>query len=62
MMGWRGIEHTPIDRRCPLWETQGIEKPDWRRATGEHDAARRLALAKNRLGSMLFMRMLRGDG
>ena len=45
MMGWRGCEHTPIDRRCPLWETQGIEKPDWRAPAHSPDARTRLAWA-----------------
>lgn len=40
MMGWRGCEHTPVDRRCPLWETLGPEKTDWRGATGETPDAR----------------------
>ena len=46
MMGWRGCESTPVDRRCPLWETAPLEKADWRGATGETpDARMRLANA-----------------
>lgn len=29
MMGWRGCEHTPVDRRCPFWDTEGPKRRSW---------------------------------
>ena len=30
MMGWRGLEHTGVDRRCALWATEGPKRMSWK--------------------------------
>ena len=56
MMGWRGLEGTAVDRRCPLWETSGpVAKQDWTQPA-EHSAGARMRLMRERLQMWKFIR------
>ena len=66
MMGWRGLERTPVDRRCSCWETAPLTKADWRGARGATpDAATRMfwarGLDRNSALAERIMRMFAAD-